>query len=228
MLCKVLLVEDDWEICDIIKRFITREEKYSIEIVHDAQSALELCKRCSFDIILLDILLPGMDGINLCAQLRRYIYCPIIFISCLNDDDSIIKALQMGGDDYLTKPFKCQVLLARIEAVFRRVHQGKPQIEQIITIGDLQIDEKYHSVSKAGENKYLSPTEFQILMLMMHNPGRVLDMEEIYQFIWHHPSCGDLRTVKVHIYNLRKKIEKNPSSPEYIKTVKNIGYVFAG
>lgn len=228
MLHNVLLVEDDWEICEIIKHFLTREGKYTVEIVHDAQSALELCKRSSFDIILLDILLPGMDGINLCAQLRRYIYCPIIFISCLNDDDSVIKALHMGGDDYLTKPFKCQVLLARIEAVIRRVHQGKPTDEQAIKVRDLQIDEKYRTVCKAGENKYLSPTEFQILMLMIHNPGRILDMEEIYQYIWHRPSCGDLRTVKVHIYNLRKKIESNPSSPEYIKTVKNIGYVFRG
>lgn len=226
MLHKVLLVEDDWEICDIIKHFLTREGKYTVEIVHEAQSALEFCKRSSFDIILLDILLPGMDGFNLCAQLRRYIYCPIIFISCLNDDNSIIKALHMGGDDYLTKPFKGQVLLARIEAVIRRIHQGKPTYEQTIKVRDLLIDEKYHTVCKAGENKYLSPTEFQILMLMIHNPGRVLDMEEIYQSIWHRPSCGDLRTVKVHIYNLRKKIESNPSSPEYIKTVKNIGYVF--
>lgn len=222
----VLLVEDDWEICDIINHFLTREGKYTIEIVHDAQSALELCKRSSFDIILLDILLPGMDGINLCAQLRRCIYCPIIFISCLNDDDSIIKALHMGGDDYLTKPFKCQVLLARIEAVIRRSHQGKPSDEQTIKVRDLLIDGKYHAVYKAGENKYLSPTEFQILMLMVRNPGRVIGMEEIYQYIWHRPSCGDLRTVKVHVYNLRKKIESNPSYPEYIKTVKNIGYIF--
>lgn len=225
---KVLVVEDDLEICDVLIHFLTRDSKYTLKIVHEAQSALEASKQADFDIILLDIMLPGMDGINLCAQLRRDINCPIIYMSCLDDDDTIIKALQMGGDDYLIKPFKCPVLLARIEANIRRMHYGKPLNEQVLKIRDLQIDEKNHTVCKAGENKYLSPTEFQILMLMIHNQGVLLDMEEIYQYIWHHPSYGDVRTVKVHVHNLRKKIESSPSSPEYIKTVKNIGYIFEG
>jgi DNA-binding response OmpR family regulator len=225
---KVLVVEDDLEICDILMHFLARDGKYTLEIVHEAQSALEACINKDFDIILLDILLPGMDGINLCAQLRRNIFCPIIFISCLNDDDTLIKALQMGGDDYLVKPFKCQVLLARIEAVIRRMHRCKPFDELTRQIGDLQINVKYQTVYKAEENKYLSPTEFQILMLMIYNQGVLLSAEEIYQYIWHRPSCGDVRTVKAHVYNLRKKIESNPSSPEYIKTVKNMGYIFEG
>ncbi|HHY28238.1 MAG TPA: response regulator transcription factor [Desulfitobacterium dehalogenans] len=225
---KILVVEDDLEICDVLRHFLARDGNYSVKIVHEAQSALDASRQGDFDIIPLDIMLPGMDGINLCAQLRRHVYCPVIYISCLHDDDTIIKALQMGGDDYLTKPFKCPVLLARIEANLRRMRYGRPLNEQIHEIGNLQIDEKNHTVYKDGENKHLSPTEFQILLLMIHNRGAVLDMEEIYQYIWHRPSCGDVRTVKVHVYNLRKKIETNPSAPEYIKTVKNTGYIFEG
>ena len=225
LMYKLMLVEDDLEICDILTHFLTKEKKYELTVVHDAQSALDANTKNTFDIILLDIMLPGMDGINLCTQLRRNVFCPIIFISCLDDDHTVINAFRMGGDDYLIKPFKCPVLLARIEANIRRTEYGKNFEEDEIILEDVVINIKHHTVIRKGITKNLSPTEFQILMLFVHNPNVLLYSEKIYQYIWHKPSMGDVRTVKAHVYNLRKKIEENPSEPRYIKTVCN-GYIF--
>lgn len=198
-----------------------------MEKVHTAKDALEKTKAETFDIILLDIMLPDTDGISLCAQLRRHVYCPIIFISCRDDDESIMEALNMGGDSYLTKPFRSPVLLAHIEANLRRMQQSHIQEISSITIGELTLDIADHTVMKQEEKIYLSPTEYELLKYMMMNKGNALNAEELYQHIWYKPSNGDVRTVFVHIRNLRKKIEEDASRPEYIITVRKTGYMFA-
>lgn len=221
----VLLVEDDPTIADIIQFYLAKNQEYDVQWVKNAQEALAAANE-QVDLILLDIRLPGIDGMEICAQLRRRLYCPIIFISCLDDEDTIVRALRLGGDDYLVKPFKYPVLLAHIEANLRRVQRGNPRGSELLYSGDLILNTNTHTVQKGNQEVYLSPTEFQILYFLMRNKGTVLELEEIYYFIWQRPSYGDVRTVSVHVSNLRKKIEEDPLNPQYIKTVRKIGYKF--
>ena len=226
-MARILLVEDDSALSEIIRFYLTKGERpYDVTWAQTAQEAIEAAPK-GFDLILLDIMLPDLDGLSLCTRLRRILYCPIIFISSLDDDDTIVRALHLGGDDYLAKPFKCPVLLAKIEAHLRRA-QGGMLPPEILEAGELRLSVNDHTVEKNGEAIYLSPTEFQILLFFMTNRGRVVDLEEVYQAVWQKPSLGDVRTVPVHVGNLRKKIEDSPAEPRYIKTVKRIGYRFDG
>lgn len=225
---RLLIVEDDLENCDILARNFERTGGYSCFFTHNAQEALAAVAGGPFDLILLDIMLPGMDGIDLCVQLRASCYCPILFISCLDDDASIVRALRMGGDDYITKPFRFPVLLAHTEAALRRIERSSatrpPQTEY--TIGEKRLSTTEHLV-RHGETKiFLSPTEFDLLLLFVQNPETVLLFEDIYQHIWKRPSLGDLRTVFSHVRNLRKKLEQDPSNPRHIVTMARIGYIF--
>ncbi|AFL99095.1 MULTISPECIES: response regulator transcription factor [Desulfitobacterium] len=222
---RILLVEDDPTIAEIIQFYLAKNQEYHVQWVKNAQEALSAANE-QVGAILLDIRLPGMDGMEICAQLRRRLYCPIIFISCLDDEETIVKALRLGGDDYLVKPFKCPVLLARIEANLRRMQRSNPRVEDMLYSGELALNTNTHTVQKGNDRVYLSPTEFQILYFLMRNKGIVLELEEIYYFIWQRPSYGDVRTVCVHVSNLRKKIEEDPLKPKYIKTVRKIGYMF--
>lgn len=223
---KILLVEDDLDICEIIKIYMSRTENI-VYIANTADIALQLVNENNFDLILLDIMLPDIVGIDLCSRLRKHLLCPIIFISCIDDDDTIVKALEMGGDDYIVKPFNCSVLLARIEANMRRVliETKKPSYKKIV-LDDFIIEGSDYTVIKDDKKINLTPIEFKIITYMAANPNRVITLEELYQNIWNEPSFEDVRTVKVHVSNLRKKIEDDPSNPKYIKTVRKIGYFF--
>ena len=223
---KVLLVEDDRENCDILLHYLNKIGGYTTVVAHDAEGAYEAVKRQSFDLILLDIMLPGVDGIDICVQLRRTLYCPIIFISCLDDEETIVRAMRMGGDDYLTKPFRYPVLQAHMEAVLRRMNNGGPRMAGDLSFGSFVLSMKEHALIRQGERIPLSPTEFELLLYFWNHQDTVLGFEEIYQYIWKKPSYGDLRTVFSHVRNLRKKIEENPSEPVYIQTVPRVGYRF--
>lgn len=223
---RILLVEDDLENCEILSEYLLLSGRYETTVVHDAQSAIEFLQKNTADLILMDILLPGMDGIELCSRLRRMLYCPIIFISCLADDETVIRAMKMGGDDYLTKPFRYAVLEAHIEAVLRRMHQSTPCFDKALRVGNMVLSTTEHTLEKDGELQYLSPTEYNLLMCFVNNANTTLRFEEIYQQVWRRPSYGDLRTVFSHVHNLRKKLENDPANPYYIKTVPRIGYMF--
>lgn len=222
----LLIVEDDPDLISVIRFYLAEHPEYKVTAVGSAEAALEVTQSAIFDIILMDIMLPQINGIDLCMQLRKNIFCPIIFISCLDDEATIVKALRMGGDDYLVKPFKGPVLLARIEANLRRLHKEVGRTQQYLKNGNLMLDISAHMVHVDEKQIYLSPTEFEILFYMMNHANEVLEMEQIYFYIWHRPSYGDVRTVSVHISNIRKKIEKNPNIPTHIKTVRRIGYMF--
>jgi len=224
---KILLVEDDIDICEIIKMYMTNTN-YTITAAGSAHEAFEIADVESFDLILLDIMLPDITGIDLCNKLRKNLLCPIIFISCIDDDDTIIKALEMGGDDYLVKPFSCSVLLARIEANMRRVRMERESLslDNTINLNDITIHCNDYTVVKEGRKINLTPIEFKIITYMADNPNRIITLEELYHNIWNGPCCDDVRTVKVHVSNLRKKIEDDPSDPKHIKTVRKIGYIF--
>ncbi len=218
----VLLVEDDPAIADVIGFYLSKNQSYQVvraDTLKDALAALP-----GTDLILLDIMLPETNGIDLCAHFRKQTNCPILFISCLDDEETIVRALQLGGDDYLVKPFSCSVLLAHIEANLRRFHISRTQLPHQLRCGDIELDTSAHTAKKCGMALELSPTEHQILHHMMENRGAIIEPEALYQSIWHKPSLGDLRTISVHISNLRHKLGDDPADPKYIKTVRGLGY----
>lgn len=222
----IMLVEDDLEICEILQFYLMEKEDYQVTVAHHAEQALPLVRMRRFDLVLLDIMLQGMDGIEFCRELRKFSYCPVIFISCINDDETIVRALQMGGDDYLVKPFQASVLLARIEANLRRCrmnHEESPQL----TVGELMLDSKTHTVNKQGTPISLSPTEYEILYFLMLHKGEFVSFDQIYQAVWQRSSLGDVRALFVHISHLRQKIEDNPSQPVYIRTHMRGGYILS-
>ena len=222
---RILLVEDDMEICEILQFYLLTNTEYELTIVHSAEQALPLAQKRSFQMILLDIMLPGMDGIAFCEELRKTSFCPIIFISCLSDDKTIIQALNMGGDDYLTKPFDAAVLHAKIEANLRR---GRPEAEahRQITNGGLALIPSMQRVTKNGETLVLSPTEYALLDYMMRHPGEYISFDALFRAIWQRPSFGDFRALFVHITHLRQKVEDDPAHPRYIRTHMRSGYIF--
>lgn len=224
---QILLVEDDLEICEILQFYLLKNPDYSITIAHSAEEALPLVKLRPFELILLDIMLPGRDGLDLCAEFRRTTFCPIIFISCLSDDETVIRALEMGGDDYLVKPFRAPVLLAHIAANLRR-YALSPKETLPLQVGELTLDPALHSVQKKGESIALSPTEYELLYYLMRHRDRFIGFDELYQAVWQRPSMGDLRTLFVHITHLRQKIEEDPAHPAYLCTYMRNGYIFTG
>lgn len=223
---QILLVEDDNAIAMILKRYLTQSGKYELTIASCAEQALQAaCDR--FDIILLDIMLPDISGIDLCKILRERHKCPIIFISCLDNSDTIIRALSMGGDDYMTKPFDAAVLEARIEANIRRVHMDAVQENlNIIECNGIELNAHTHDILRDGQNYHLEDMEFQIMLFFMQHPDSVYSISELYEQVWGHPCYGDIRTVTVHIFNLRRIIEDQPKNPKRLVNIWGKGYCF--
>lgn len=222
----ILLVEDDPEVARIIKYYLAQEEQYEITWVRNVHEAVSASRDC-FDIILLDVMLPDGDGISLCAQLRQWHSCPVIFVSCLDDSESIVSALNQGGDDFIVKPFNNQVLLARIQANLRRVQMEHSVVPpNVLACKGFSLDAATHELIKNGAREKLSPMEFRILAFFMQNPGRTFKPNELYKLIWGKVDYGDHRTVIVHIHALRKKIEQDPVTPKYLKSIWGKGYIF--
>ena len=225
-LIRVLLVEDDRVIARIISFYLEQESQYEVVWAKTAGEAMGYAQG-EFDVVLLDILLPDVNGIDLCERLREWQDCPVIFVSALDNSDTIVDALRAGGDDFITKPFDNKVLAARIEANLRRASQTKPgHFNGTIVSGGLSLDPNRRVVTKAGVEIHLSPQESQILSLLMESPGRFFGAKEVYRRVWGKDSYGETRNVIVHIHNLRKKIESDPVCPRYIKNVWGKGYAF--
>ena len=225
----ILLVEDDESVGTIIQFYLRKNPEYQIAWAKTAKKAMELV-RDPVDIILLDICLPDLNGVSLCAALREFIYCPIIFISCLDDEDTIVKALETGGDDYLTKPFSEKILLSHIEANLRRVRiehtRQETQSQSRYEFREFTLDCMTHSVIRDGHEYHLAPIEYSILLYFIHNPDRIISLDELYEKIWETPVYGDLRTVITHVYNLRKIIEADPKCQKTISNIRGSGYCF--
>lgn len=222
---KVLLVEDDENIARIIKRYLAQEGGYDVCWAADAQAALNTA--CGGqDIILLDVMLPGMDGIELCRKLRKWYKCPILFISCLNDSGTIVRALESGGDDYLVKPFDNVILDAKIQATLRRVHMDRARVPETSIFRDFSFDAEQQVIVKGGETIRLLAMEAHLLSYLIQHAGECFPASELYKNVWGGQAWGDSRTVSVHIYNLRKKIENDPKNPVYIRNIWGKGYCF--
>ncbi|QEK12929.1 response regulator transcription factor [Crassaminicella thermophila] len=225
---KILVIDDEKEISELIQSYLIKEE-FQVHVVENGKDALEAIGLEKPDLIILDIMLPDIDGIELCLEIRKQCNAPILFLSCKSEEMDKILALSVGGDDYLTKPFLPGELVARIKAHLRRnrlLMQVKKQ-PNIIRYPGLEINLDSHEVWVDHQLVNLSSKEFEILSILAKNPKRIYSMDQLFQMVWKmHSLDGDSRTIMVYISNLRKKIEKNPSNPKYIINIRGVGYKF--
>lgn len=225
---KVLVVDDEESILTLIK-FHLEKAGLTVITAEEGKKALEKVKEEKPDLIVLDIMLPGMDGIEICKRMRKEDYhTPILMLTAKDEEIDKIIGLEVGADDYMTKPFSIRELMARVKALLRRSLQylDVEGEKERITLHDLVIfPQKYEAFLK-GKQIYLTPKEFELLELMVKNKGKVLDRNLLLNRIWGYNYYGDTRIVDVHISNLREKMEDNSAKPEYIKTVRGVGYKF--
>ncbi|MEQ4484431.1 response regulator transcription factor [Cohnella silvisoli] len=220
----ILVVDDDSEIRDVIHVYL-RNEGFRVLEAENGNRALEIVRAETVQLIILDVMMPDLDGIKACLKIRETLNVPIIMLSAKQEDIDKITGLSTGADDYVTKPFSPLELIARVKAQLRR--QGftaKTEDDSIILVNDLAIDIAQHQVTLKGEEVALTPLEFSILELLASHKGQVFHADKIYEKVWKEPTGYSDNTVMVHIRNIREKIEVNPREPRYIKTVWGVGY----
>lgn len=227
---KVLIVEDDRNLLDTL-RYNLRKEGYNVVAAVDGPEALDVARREKPDLIILDIMLPKLSGFEVCRILRKEMIIPILMLTAKTDEVDKIVGLEIGADDYITKPFSMREMLARVGAVLRRANISKlqPAIEQItLKIEDLEIDLGRHQASHRGSRLDLTPREYELLVFLARNRGLVFSREQLLDKVWGYDYVGDTRTVDVHIRWLRQKIEVDPAKPEHLVTVRGAGYKLEG
>lgn len=228
-MAKILVVDDEEPILELL-RFNLEKEGYQVYVAKDGQEALECVEKEQPDLLVLDVMLPGMDGLEVCRILRlhpRFQQIPIIMLTAKGEEIDTVLGLELGADDYMTKPFSLRELLARIKARLRRLNSPEEVVDQIIR-GELRIDLTGFRVHVRGEETLLTPKEFELLRVFVTHPGKVYSRDELLDRIWGYEYDGDNRTVDVHVRHLRLKVERDPSNPEYIETLRGIGYRFKG
>lgn len=218
---KILVVDDERSLVKALT-FALEKEGFKTEAAYDGEEALAKWHQDVFDLVILDLMMPGLDGYEVCRRLREITSVPIIMLTARSEDINKIQGLELGADDYITKPFNPRELIARIKAVLRRFRNNANQ--GVIRIRDLAIDVLRHRAIIRGKNIDLTAKEFALLSLLVQNPGTVFSREKLLQQIWGYEYFGDPRTVDVHIRHLREKIEEDSSQPQYIVTVWGAGY----
>jgi two-component system response regulator MtrA len=222
----ILIIDDDLELTALVRTMLSKDG-YEVEIANDGQSGLEKLEQLQPDLILLDIMMPGMDGWAVCQQIRERSDSPIIFLSALGAERDIVRGLKSGADDYVPKPFRRDELLARIEAVLRRTISREAARGVVFRRGDLVIDQPRWEVRRGEELIHLTPTEFRLLLLLAKNGGRPVSHRKILVTVWGDKHEGNLNLLKVYIRQLRQKIEHDPDHPQYIMTKRGVGYQLA-
>lgn len=223
---KILVVDDEAAISTLLQ-YNLEENNYDVTVAEDGQTAYQLASQQQFDAILLDLMLPGMDGMTVLKTLRQdKISTPVILVTAKGDEFDRVFGLELGADDYITKPFSPREVIARLKAVLRRSqvdHQVSEEAD-VIKIQDLVIDDNKKVVTKADKILTLTPREYELLLYFAERIGRVIDRETILTAVWGYEYTGESRMVDMHISNLREKIEANPKSPVLLKTVRGFGY----
>lgn len=226
---KVLVVDDEKLIVKGL-RFSLEQDDMEVECAYDGEEALEMAKSRKYDIILLDIMLPKLTGLEVCQQIREFSDVPIIMLTAKGEDMDKILGLEYGADDYITKPFNILEVKARIKAIIRRTNSRSKEPEekkaQIIEAGDLRLDCEGRRLHVSGKEVNLTTKEFDVLELLVLNPNKVYGRENLLKLVWGEDYPGDVRTVDVHIRRLREKIEPNPSEPKYVHTKWGVGYYY--
>jgi DNA-binding response OmpR family regulator len=224
----ILVVDDDEEIRHLIVLYLSREG-FEVTAVPNGQGIRELCLKLEPKLIVLDLVLPGADGYELCQTVRTVTDAPVIFISCKDEEADKVIGLGLGGDDYITKPFSPGELVARVKAHLRRYRKQELSLARTVptlVFKGLEIDILTRKVRVSGEDIPLSSTEFELLYTLAKQPDRVYRPDQLFRLIWGVDAIGDIRTLQVHMSNLRKKIDRDPKNPKYIITIRGMGYKF--
>lgn len=226
---KILVAEDEVKILEVVKAYLEREG-YMVITTANGLEALDIAKRTSPDLIILDLMLPGLSGEDVCQKLRSRSDVPILMLTAKSSEDERVKGLSMGADDYLVKPFSPRELAARVNAILRRVKSKEESLKDALSFngGKFTIDTVRHEVKVKNNPVTLTPYEFKLLIALTRYPGRVYTRLELINKVQGYDFEGYERTIDAHIKNLRQKIEENPQRPEYIKTVFGVGYRFEG
>ncbi|MGH2753773.1 MAG: winged helix-turn-helix domain-containing protein [Actinomycetota bacterium] len=222
---RVLLIEDEESLAEALVYQLGREG-FDVDHVGDGLEGFQRFKTSGADLVLLDLMLPGMSGEDICKAIRRDSDVPIIMMTARDADIDKVLGLELGADDYVTKPFNTRELLARIKAVLRRSAPGAPDSSRVLEGGGVRLDADRFEVTVRGERVHLPRKEFELLELLMENAGRVLTRERLIDEIWGPDYFGDTRTLDVHIKRLRSKFERDPHNPEHLITIRGLGYKF--
>ena len=225
---KILVVDDEKPISDIIS-FNLENEGYAIEKAYDGEQALEVFEKSQPDLVILDLMLPKMDGLEVCREIRKQSAVPVIMLTAKDSEIDKVLGLELGADDYVTKPFSNRELIARVKANLRRNLVKEPEPQEVnkneIVVGDLVIHQDAYIISKHGEEIELTHREFELLHSLARHIGQVMTREHLLETVWDYDYFGDVRTVDVTIRRLREKIEDIPSHPTYIVTRRGVGYL---
>ena len=224
---KILVVDDEKTLVKGMK-FNLENEGYEVECAYDGAAALELAREGRFDLIILDVMMPEMDGLEACMKIREFSNVPIIMLTAKSEDADKLMGFECGADDYVTKPFNILELKARVRALLRRAAGTQRNRGAVLTAGDLSLNTEERVAIRDGKTVDLTAKEYDLIELLMRNPRRVYSRENLMNVVWGYAYAGDYRTVDVHIRRLREKLEKNPAEPEYIMTKWGVGYYFKG
>lgn len=226
---RILICDDQKDIVNALKIYLT-PEGYDLYEAYNGQEAVELCRKTPMDLILLDVMMPVMDGVTATAKIREFSNAPIILLTAKSETEDKVLGLNVGADDYITKPFVPVEVLARIRSQLRRYSRMDTRTEdkETLTIGGISLDDRTKSVTVEGKPVSLTPTEYSILHLLMSNPGKVYSTKALYEAVWQEAALGSEGSVAVHIRHLREKIEINPSEPRYLKVMWGQGYKLEG
>ncbi len=222
----ILVVEDEPKISELLKLYLEREG-YQVVVTADGGAALESFRRREPQMVILDLNLPVVDGLEVCRRIRRDSSVPILMLTARDEEADKLIGLELGADDYVTKPFSPREVVARVRAVLRRTAQGSQPTQEILRAGDLTLDPGRHLVHRGDESLDLTPTEFRLLEVLMRNPGRVYSRLQLLDQVQGEAFEGYERTIDAHVKNLRQKIEPDPQHPTYLQTVYGVGYKFA-
>ena len=226
---RILICDDQKDIVNALKIYLT-PEGYDLYEAYNGQEAVELCRKTPMDLILLDVMMPVMDGVTATAKIREFSNAPIILLTAKSETEDKVLGLNVGADDYITKPFVPVEVLARIRSQLRRYSRmdSRTEDKETLTIGGISMDDRTKSVIVEGKPVSLTPTEYSILHLLMSNPGKVYSTKALYEAVWQEAALGSEGSVAVHIRHLREKIEINPSEPRYLKVMWGQGYKLEG
>ncbi|MGD2104594.1 MAG: response regulator transcription factor [Anaerolineae bacterium] len=232
---KILVVEDEPTLVETLEYNLSHQD-YEVFTAMDGREALEIARQEQPDLIILDLMLPGIDGIEVCRVLRQQMSVPILMLTARDEEVDKVVGLEVGADDYMTKPFSMRELMARVKALLRRERLIREELsaeaqvidEQSLTFGDLTIDMSRREVKRAGEPLHLKPREYELLVFLARHRGMVLSRDLILERVWGWDYDGGSRTVDVHVHWLREKIEPDPKNPTRIVTVRGVGYRFEG
>ena len=224
---KILVVDDEKTLVKGMK-FNLENEGYQVECAYDGAAAVELARNNKFDMLILDVMMPEVDGLEACMRIRELSNVPIIMLTAKSEDSDKLMGFECGADDYLTKPFNILELKARVRALLRRAAGVQRSQGSVLTVGDLSLNTEERVAIRDGETVELTAKEYDLIELLMRNPRRVYSRENLMNVVWGYSYAGDYRTVDVHIRRLREKLEKNPAEPDHIMTKWGVGYYFKG